>query len=75
MKNREKYAEEIKSIIINGNNDINLCNKIIKPIILKQNNIILVVYHVAIVEHYKYYGLTKNMKNQKLIGLMCLLIR
>lgn len=39
MKNREKYAEEIKSIIINGNNDINLCNKIIKPIILKQNNI------------------------------------
>lgn len=39
MKNREKYAEEIKSIVINGNNDINLCNKIIKPIILKQNNI------------------------------------
>ena len=38
MKNREKYAEEIKSITINGNNDINLCNKIIKPIILKQNN-------------------------------------
>lgn len=39
MKNREKYAEKIKSIITNGNNDINLCNKIIKPIILKQNNI------------------------------------
>ena len=37
--------------------------------------LIVVVYHVAIVEHYKYYGLTKNMKNQKLIGLMCLLIR